>query len=62
MKSQVDDILANQKMNIIGALGPMKGICNISSAFYSILSTNPLDSDNLVRGMKHRVESAYDVL
>jgi hypothetical protein len=48
--TQKENIMNNQKMNIVGAIGPLKGICNISSAFYQVLN-NPLESESVYRGL-----------
>ena len=38
IKFYQDDIITNQKLNILGAIGPLKGIANISGAVYSLFS------------------------
>ena len=51
----------NQKLNIFGAIGPMKGICNVGSALYGVLS-KPMESGQVYRGFAEGFGSLYEVL
>ena len=51
----------NQKFNIVGAIGPMKGICNIGSAFYGVL-TKPMESGMVYRGVVEGLGSLYEAV
>ena len=51
----------NQKFNIVGAIGPMKGICNIGSAFYGVLS-KPMESGMVYRGFVEGFGSLYEAI
>ena len=50
VKTLVEDIRSNQKLNIFSSIGPLKAICNISNGVYAVLSS-PLESQNLYRGI-----------
>ena len=38
MKFYQEDIISNQKLNMVGAIGPLRGLFNISGALYTVVS------------------------
>ena len=61
MDFEMEDIMFNQKLNIVGAIGPMKGICNVGGALYGVLS-KPMESGLIYRGFAEGLSSLYEVL
>lgn len=53
--------MINQRLNIVGAIGPMKGICNIGSAFCGVLS-KPMETGMVYRGFAEGIGSLYEAV
>lgn len=58
---QVDHIMANQKLSIMGSIGPMRGIYDVSSGFFSLLR-KPVENGSFFRGFAEGANTLHFVL
>lgn len=65
LKYYLDDLVSNQKVNLVKAIGPIRSLVNVTGAFYGLVSTpykSYMSDKGLLRGLSNGAYQFYSVI